>query len=77
MTTVQYRVSFGKKDEVVEGPDGADIVVSVAAVDVGLDPTVAFMRGKLKATGSTGALFDLLKSGEPHAILTRLGTRSS
>ncbi len=76
MTTVQYRVAFGKKDETVEGPDDADIVVSVAAADVGLDPTVAFMRGKLKATGSTGALFELLKSGEMPAILVRLGTRA-
>lgn len=75
MTTVQYRVAFGKKDEVVEGPDDADLVVTVAAADVGLDPSVAFMRGKLKATGSTGALFELFKSGEVPAILARLGTR--
>ena len=75
MTTVQYRVAFGKKDEAVEGPDDADIVVSVAAADAGLDPAVAFMRGKLKATGSTGALFELLKSGEIAPVLARLGTR--
>lgn len=75
MTTVQYRVAFGKKDEVVEGPDDADLVISVGAADVGLDPTVAFMRGKLKSVGSTGALFELLKSGEVPAILQRLGTR--
>ena len=29
----------------------------------GFDPTVAYMQGKLKSTGSTGALFDLLRSG--------------
>ena len=75
MTTVQYRVAFGKKDEAVQGPDDADIVVSVAAADAGLDPAVAFMRGKLKATGSTGALLELLKSGEIAPILARLGTR--
>ncbi|MEO6122596.1 MAG: hypothetical protein ABIR32_02725 [Ilumatobacteraceae bacterium] len=75
MTTVQYRVAFGKKDEAVEGSDGAELVISVAAADVGLDPTVAFMRGKLKSVGSTGALFELLKSGEVSAILQRLGTR--
>lgn len=75
MTTVQYRVAFGKKDEVVEGPDDAELVISVGAADVGLDPTVAFMRGKLKSVGSTGALFELLKSGEVAAILQRLGTR--
>ena len=75
MTTVQYRVAFGKKDEVVEGPDDAELVISVAAADVGLDPTVAFMRGKLKSVGSTGQLFELLKSGDVPAILQRLGTR--
>lgn len=77
MTTVQYRVAFAKKDEAVEGPDDADIVVSIAAADVGLDPSVAFMRGKLKATGSTGALFELFKTGDVSAVLVRLGTRSA
>jgi hypothetical protein len=66
MSTVQYRVAFGKKDEVVEGPDDATVVVSVAAADsaaAALDPAVAFMRGKL------------LKSGEIGPVLQRLGTR--
>jgi len=75
VTTVQYRVLFAKKDEVVEGPDDADVVVSVAAADVAMDPSVAFMRGKLKATGSSNALFELLRSGETAAILARLGSR--
>jgi len=75
MTTVQYRVVFGKKDEVVEGPDDASVVVSVAAADTSLDPTIAFMRGKLKATGPTGELLTLLKSGEMAPVLQRLGTR--
>ena len=47
--SVQYRVAFGKKDEAVEGPDDADVVVTIAAADAGLDPSVAFMQGKLKA----------------------------
>ncbi|MEO7397630.1 MAG: hypothetical protein ABIW84_03615 [Ilumatobacteraceae bacterium] len=72
---VQYRVLFAKKDEVVEGPDDADIVISVAATDAALDPAVGYMRGKLKATGSTNALFELFKSGEIEPILTRLATR--
>ncbi len=75
MTTVQYRVAFGKKDEVVEGPYDASVIVSIAATDVHLDPTVAFMRGRLKATGPTGELLQLLKSGDAHAVLARLGTR--
>jgi hypothetical protein len=75
MTTAQYRVAFGKKDEAVEGPDDADVVVSVAAVDAQLDPTTAFMQGKLKSTGSTGALFSLLQSGEVGDVVRRLAAR--
>src|SRR4051812_28462087 len=44
VTTVQYRVAHGKKDEAVEGSDDADVVVTIAAADAGLDPTVAFMQ---------------------------------
>ena len=72
---VQYRVGFGKKDEVVEGPDDADVVVTVAAADAGIDPTVAFMQGKLKSTGSTAALFDVLRSGEAAGAIKRLASR--
>ena len=75
MSTVQYRVAFGKKDEVVEGPDDATVVVSIAAVDSEMDPTLAFMRGRLKASGSTGELLRLLKSGEMAPVLARLGKR--
>jgi hypothetical protein len=73
--TVQYRVGFGKNDEAVEGPDDADVVVTVAAVDAGLDPTVAFMQGKLKSTGSTAALFDALRNGDAAAAIRRLASR--
>jgi hypothetical protein len=61
--SVQYRVALGKKDEIVVGPDDAELVVTIAQADLGLDPTVAYMQGKLKSTGSTGQLFELLKSG--------------
>ena len=64
--SVQYRVVVAKKDERVQGPDDADIVITVPAVDAAaedFDPTVAFMRGKLKAAGHTGDILDLLKSG--------------
>jgi hypothetical protein len=73
--TVQYRIAFGKKDEAVEGPDDADVVITVAAVDATIDPTVAFMQGKLKSTGSTAALLELLRSGEAGAVITRLASR--
>ncbi|MCU1395136.1 MAG: hypothetical protein JWM34_3564 [Ilumatobacteraceae bacterium] len=75
--TVQYRVAFGKKDEVVEGPDDADVVISVGAADAGLDPQVAFMRGKLKSTGSTGQLFELFKTGSVAETLARMASRSA
>ena len=66
MSSVQYRVVVAKKDERIEGPDDADIVVTVPVVDAAtdtFDPTVAFMRGKLKASGDTGEILALLKSG--------------
>ena len=64
MSGVQFRVIVGKKDERVDGPDDAEVVASIALADVALDPSVAFMLGKLKSTGPTGPLFDALSSGE-------------
>ena len=73
--TVQYRVAFAKNDEAIEGPDDADVVITIAVADVALDPTVAFMQGKLKATGRTGVLFDVLRSGAAAAAISRLASR--
>ncbi|MDA3033072.1 MAG: hypothetical protein O3B90_12235 [Actinomycetota bacterium] len=73
--SVQYRVVVAKKDERIDGPDDADIVITVAVVDAAaddFDPTVAFMRGKLKAAGHTGQILDLLKSGEASAAIAAL-----
>lgn len=70
--TVQYRVVLGKKEERVEGPDDALVVISVPIADAGRDPSVAFMAGKLKASGPTGALFELLKSGEVARMIGQL-----
>jgi hypothetical protein len=64
--TAQFRVAVTKKDERVSGPDDATVVVSVplaVAAEPGFDATVEFMRGRLKATGHTGELMDVLKSG--------------
>ncbi len=74
-TAVQYRVVFGKQDEAVEGPDDAEVVVTIAAGDAVLDPSVAFMQGKLKASGPTGALFEVLRSGAAAAAISRLASR--
>jgi len=73
--TVQYRVAYGKKDEVVEGPDDADLVITVAAADAAMEPAVAYMRGKLKSTGPTGPLLELLRNGEAGAVISRLASR--
>ena len=59
MPSVQYRVFVAKSNEIVEGPDDADVVITVPLDDVrdpSFEPTVAYMRGRLKTTGSTGAL---------------------
>jgi hypothetical protein len=72
MTTMQYRVVVGKKDERVEGPDDAEVVVTIGAADVALDPTVAFMQGKLKSTGPTGPLLAALASGAVADALARI-----
>lgn len=73
--TVQYRVSFSKTDEAVEGPDDADVIIRIAAKDAGGDPTVAYMRGVLKAEGHTGALVDALSSGAAASAISRLASR--
>jgi len=76
--SVQYRVVFGKKDEQIEGPDDADVVVT-APLDVvtaeGFDATVEFMRGRVKAAGHTGRLMELLKSGDATRRLSQLASR--
>ena len=73
--SVQYIVSFSKKEEVVDGPDDADVVIRIASKDVDLDPTVAFMKGKLKAEGSARALFEALWSGEAATAISQLASR--
>jgi putative sterol carrier protein len=75
MATVQYRVVVAKKDERIDGPDDADIVVTVPVVDAAapdFDPTVAFMRGKLKAAGDTGEILQFLKSGSAAVAIAAL-----
>lgn len=75
--SVQYRVVVAKKDERVEGPDDADIVLSVpvaVASEADFDATVEFMRGRVKATGHSGRVLELLKSGTATSELSRLAS---
>ena len=72
MSSEQYRVIVAKKDERTDGPDDADGVVTVPLVDAAaddFDPTVAYMRGKLKAAGGTGVVLDQLTSGAAAAAI--------
>lgn len=76
--SVQYRVVVGKGDERVDGPDDADVVVTVPLDVAGADgfrPDVEYMRGRLKASGHTGALLDVLKSGAAAESISRLASR--
>ncbi len=73
--SVQYKVIVGKKDERVSGPDDADVVVTVPladAADADFDPAVAYMRGKLKASGHTGRIIELLTGGAAAAAIAEL-----
>ena len=73
--SLQYRVAFGKNDEAVDGPDGADVVVTIGAADAGLEPSVAYMQGKLKSTGPTGPLLASFADGSAAAVISRLASR--
>ncbi len=73
--SVQYRVVVAKRDERVEGPDDAGAVLTVPLADAAatdFDPTVAYMRGVLKASGHTGLVLDALRSGDAAAAIARL-----
>lgn len=70
--SIQYRVAFGKNDEAVSGPDDAEVVVTLAAADAVLDPSVAFMYGKLKSTGPTGPLLAAFADGSATAAIAAL-----
>jgi hypothetical protein len=61
--TMQFHIVLGRRDEIVHGPTDADLVITVNRADVGLDPTIAYMQGRLKAAGNTGLLFEALRSG--------------
>ena len=67
-------MSFSKKEEATVGPDDADVVIRISAKDVDLDPTVAFMKGKLRAEGSTRALFEELWSGAAAQAISQLAS---
>lgn len=74
-STIQYRIAKAKKEELVEGPDDAAVVLTIAVKDLELDANVAYMLGKLKAVGDTGVLLRGLASGEVGKALSALASR--
>ena len=81
MPTVQYRVVVGKKDEIVDGPDDADVVVTVPldeVRDADFDPTVAYMQRQAEGDRARpGALFDAAaRPATSAAALSRLASQS-
>lgn len=73
--SVQVRLTVARNDVRVDGPDDADVVITLGMTDAELDPTVAYMTGKLKASGSTGVLFAALADGRVAGAVSRLASR--
>lgn len=72
--SLQVRVAVSRGETLVDGPDDADVVVTVAKADLGADPSVLFMTGKLKATGSTGDLLAALADRRVAQAINRLAS---
>ena len=73
--SVLYRVEVTKKDVRTDGPADAAVVLTTplaVASEPDFDATVEFMRGRLKATGHTGQVLEVLKSGAATAALRAL-----
>ena len=71
--TIRYVVAVSKNEELSEGPPDATVTITVSLDDaLNLDPTTAFMLGRLKTQGSTGALFRALRSGDVTTTLRRI-----
>jgi len=73
--SIRYKVVVAKQDERSEGPGDASEVFTVPLADAAgedFDPTVAYMRGILKASGDTGVILEALKSGDAGHAISRL-----
>ena len=78
---VQYRVAFGKKDEAVEGPDDADVVITIPVADATLDPSVAFMQASSPASAPsapmTARVSESRTGSNGETMAPRLGSNST
>jgi hypothetical protein len=73
---VRYRVMVAKKQELVSGPEAsealAELTAPIAVVQAeGFDAAIAFMQGKLSATGHIGTVLEVVADGRAtHALLS-------
>jgi hypothetical protein len=77
MTPVQYRVVVARSEQRTDGPDDAPVTISLpleVAIEPGFEAEVEFMRGRLKVTGPTSAIFEALRTGEATRALLRLAS---
>ncbi len=76
---VRYRVMVAKKQELVLGPDAAEataeltVPIEVAQAE-GFDAAVAFMQGKLSATGHIGTVLEVVADGRATQALLSLAS---
>ncbi len=79
MSAVQYRVLDGRAVHASEGPDDAEVTMSIArdiALSDGFEADIEFMRGRLKVTGPTSGVFAALRSNGATTTLLRLASPS-
>jgi hypothetical protein len=76
---VRYRVMLAKKEERTIGPDASEATVEITApitvvASEGFDAAVAFMQGKISATGHIGTVLEVLANGEATSALISLAS---
>jgi hypothetical protein len=74
---VRYQVVVTKNDHRVQGPEDAAVSITVpieVATAEDFDATVEFMRGRLKAVGHTGVLFEVLSTSSATTTIKQLAS---
>jgi hypothetical protein len=77
---VRYRVMVAKKQELVSEPEASDALAELTVpIDVvkaeGFDAAVAFMQGKLSATGHIGTVLEVVADGRATQALVSLASQ--
>jgi hypothetical protein len=76
---VRYRVMVAKKQELVSGPEASEAVAEITApiavvTSDGFDAAVAYMQGKISATGHIGTVLEVLANGEATSAFISLAS---